>query len=449
MSTRSFGQDINQLGASPYSRGSVESSEAFFHAIVEDVVTNETGGMVLKYQADGSNLGEILFRSIPQDRNLSINELQSAFPMNSAVMEFPLIGEQVMVYRTMGGLYYTSRVNTTNRVSDSISVPMSILASPPDSARINEEQSLKKLQISPPSPFAGAPDSFIRTVKSRHVRAAKGDVLVQGRYGNTIRLGSNLFKNPTSTNLSPNIILTAGQWANPVEVSTQKITLYSTYFENINHDRSSIWMVSDQEVPFIAATAASLAKNKCHLASSEMRTQKYTGAQIFINSDRIILNSKASEISLFSATEINLSSIKSITVDTESNIFLRANKNISIHSDKDVSLLGTNVTISATRDLSYNTNGNYSITGAKIFIGRYGDTTQPLVLGGTLSQWLQALMKVLTAPGSIQTFSGPAIFTPPSLATLKLLQQQLGTSSSPQMAVFNSRDNFTTEINPV
>jgi len=448
MAMGSFGQDVNQQGASQYARGSIEFPELFFNAIVEDIVTNETGGKVLKYAPDGRNLGEILFRALPQDRNLDIKKLESAFPISNAVMQFPLVGEQVLVLKTVGGLYYLNRINTSNRVSDSISATLKAAAQPKDEAAAVAQRKLAQVQVTvPPVATDALGNEFIRNVTTKNIRASEGDTVIQGRYGNTIRLGSSLFKTPGATNVSPNIILTAGQWDSPKELSTDQPTDFSAYFENINHDKSSIWMIGDQEVPFLGATAHSTSKQKCHLASSERPPAKYTGAQIFVNSDRVVLNSKKNEISLFSKTEINLSAMKSITLDTESSIFLRANKSISIIADKDITLQASQLTISATKDLSYITSGNYSITGKKIFIGRYGDTGQPMVLGATLSLWLQSVLKLLTIPGAIQTLSGPAIFNPGVLAALKQLQNQLGSEVAPQRAIFNSKDNFTSETN--
>tara|TARA_R110000868_G_scaffold157028_1_gene384105 strand:- start:1636 stop:2262 length:627 start_codon:yes stop_codon:yes gene_type:complete len=208
-------------------------------------------------------------------------------------------------------------------------------------------------------------------------------------------------------------------------------------------------MVTDQVIPFLGATALSGAKKKAHLLSSATKTSKYDGAQIFINSDRVILNSKKNEISLFSNNEINLSAIRSITADTETNIHLRAFKDISIKADGAISLDATGIFFSATEDLSYKTSGNYSITGKKIFIGKYGDTGQPMVLGGTLALWLQEVLKSLITPGAFITNTGPAFLRPDVRVKLALLTKQLGTKVDPQSAIFNSKDNYTSEQNSV
>jgi hypothetical protein len=446
MAVQSYGRDVNQIGTSQYPRTSTELPEVFYSAIVEDIVVNENGGKFIEYEQDGSNLGEILFRAIPQDINVDIKQLSRAKPMNISTMEFPLIGDPVIVFRTNGGAHYTNRVNTSNVVSNSISPALVALTRPAADNTRTQDRKLARLQVAPPAnPINKIDTSVVRNVRSRHVRASPGDTIVQGRFGNTIRLGSSLFQNPITNNPSPNIILTAGQWSSPKQLSTKVLTPFSSYYENINEDRSSIWMVSNQKVAFKPAT-----KDGVYVKSSEVSRKEnlFDGAQIFINSDRVILNSKLNEIALFSNLEINLSARKSITIDTESSIFLTSNNKISLVSSGDIILRGKKVTISSTGDLSYKTSGIYSIIGKKIFIGRYGDTSQPMVLGGTLALWLQAFMKLLLAPGAIQTLTGPAIINPVTLVALKGLQRQLGTEFAPQQAIFNSKGNYTSETNP-
>jgi hypothetical protein len=448
MSSISFGGDFNQPGASKFARGAIQIPKTTFEAIVEDVVTNELGGTTLQYESDGRNVGEIRYRSLPEDSNVETKNLPKAYPMNIRMLAFPLVGEQVLIHHTVGGVYYSTPVNISNKISDNTSTVFTELNRPVSTDELVEQSQLGRNQIQTPPSTQSERDAFIKNLPSRHLRAAKGDTILQGRFGNTIRLGSNLFKTPATTNVSPNIILTAGQWELPVEVSTALLTNFSSYFESINFDRSSIWMVADQVVPLLPKTALSASPNKSHLRSSEKATGVYSGAQIFINSDRVILNSKENEISLFSNTEINLSAIKSITIDTESSIFLSANRNISIQSSKDIILRGNRVSIQSEEDLSYKTSGNYTIIGQRIFIGRYNDISQPLVMGAKLATWLRDVLSQILSIGALQTSVGPAVFNPTTRLKLEGLLQELG-GITPRDAVFNSKDNFTTENNSV
>jgi hypothetical protein len=201
-------------------------------------------------------------------------------------------------------------------------------------------------------------------------------------------------------------------------------------------------MVADQKINFIPSTALSSATQKAHLLSSVNRTVDYTGAQIFINSDRVILNSKLNEISLFANTEINLSAINSITVDTESTIYLRAFRDINIKADDTISLDAKQLALSSLEDLAFKSDGNFTITGKNIFIGRHADTSEPMVLGSALAGWLTKLIETLLQ-GAILTPVGPATLNP---ALITPLLTGLG-AGVPQLAVFNSRNNFTSETN--
>lgn len=448
-----FGFDINNPGASGGARGSIEIPSAYFDAIIEDIIINEKNGEILKYRPDGSNIGEALVRVLPDDWGLPKTSLKPAFPLEMNIQEFPLVGEQVIVFKAFGTLFYTRKLSTKRKLTENVSTSIQKAFGPAE-ATTQETRDTRQLSSQ------GVPVNLTETISNtsipkfrvnpntRPVRSNEGDVIISGRFGNFMRMGSSLFINPDEQLPTPNILLTAGAWDTPRQLSTgDTITPYSLAYENINKDKSSIWMVSDQKVPFLASTALSESETKAHLLSSETRTLDYTGAQIFVNSDRVILNSKVNEISLFSNTEINLSSLKSITLDTERNIHLRAFREINIKADDSITLEATSIAIASLEDLAYRTSGNYTIAAKNIFIGKYGDVSEPLVLGGALASWLSKLMDVLLRPGFIITTLGPGTINPAFLPELRALQTSLG--PTPQLAVFNSRNNFTSEENSV
>lgn len=446
--SKKFGFDVNNQGESAFARGSVEVAPAYFNGIVEDIIINEKNGEILRYKQDGSNIGETLVRIVPEDWGTPRAELKSAFPLEMNIQEFPLVGEQVIVFKAFGALFYTRKLNSKRKLTENAS---NILFNSFKEIPTGTDAvflAARELSISgvPQNSTAETPTfnkTFSVNPNTRPLRANEGDLIISGRFGNFIRMGSSLFKDPTTSIPQPNILLTAGAWPTPRQLSTNQITPYSLAYENINNDKSSIWMISDQVVPFVAATAKSVSPKKAHRISAEISVPEYNGAQIFINSDRVILNSKLNEISLFSNREINLSAIKSITLDSESSLLSTVNKNISFTADGSITLKGRRISLISTDDLSYKTSGNYTITGKKIFIGRYADTTHPMVSGAVLSLWLQALVTALLIPGSVLTSTGPANLSPAVIALLRTLKTQLGTTTTPQAAVFNSKDNFT------
>jgi hypothetical protein len=209
-------------------------------------------------------------------------------------------------------------------------------------------------------------------------------------------------------------------------------------------------MVSDEEVKFRAATLISENTGILtgHLRSSDIDAKNvYTGAQIFINSDRVILNSKINEISLFSKTEINLSSIKKITLDTEGSVAISANSDITLQAFEDVFFKGNTVSVEG-NIISYKAIDTYSILAKKIFIGTSNDPSEPVVLGASLSKFLSQLidiilinlpLAVVVTPTGAGTIRTPALST--ALRTLK--QTQLGINA--RSAVFNSTNTFVSK----
>jgi hypothetical protein len=450
-----YGMDINQLGASPYPRFAISNPNPYQDGLVEDIILDEDHP---KYGVDGVGFGDILVRFIPQDYGLPPEKLNWATPLEMAIQEYPLKNEAVLLFYSFGKLYYTRRINSTKQLSNSTWEKLQEDYTPEQSDTKKSQSATIAAQGGIPYQAANKPtNTDIRFNNIYPVRPTKGDLILQNRLGSAIRMGSSLFSNPVVVTPQPNILLTAGVSQTPTEVSSKERSVYSMTYENMNNDSSSIWMVTDESLDgFIAGTLNSAAEQKAHLRSSGIikETPYYTGAQIFINSDRVVLNSKKNELSLFSKREINLSAIELITIDTEESVIITANKDITIDCDRDIHLNGNSISLSAVTDLSYKTNGDYSILGKKIFIGSGGDESQPLVLGGTLSLFMNSLIEavkiilspttIVTTPAGLGTLTNPQV-----LVLLQALQSQLGGTTRPYTAVFNSRANFTSETNIV
>lgn len=444
-----IGRDFNQPGAVG-TRGSVEIPDSYFSGIVEDIIINEQNGTVLAYKPDGSNIGEAKVRLVPDDWGVSVENLNSAYPMEMNIQDFPLVGEQVIVFKAFNTLFYTRKLSAKRKLTENTTPEIRRIFQQnrtlnPES-RDSRELSILGVEENYTTGETNTVQTFSVNPDVRPVRSNLGDIIFQGRYGSAVRMGSSLFKNPKEPVPKANILITAGFWKTPQQLSTgDKITPYSLAYENINKDKSSIWLVEDQQVPFEGATA--VIDSPAHLFSSPDKTIKYTGAQIFINSDRIILNSKQNEISLFSRKEINLTSIKAITLDTENDIFVNSLSNVNITAKKSVYIQGDEIAIVSTKNLTYRTSGDYGISGGRIFIGKYGDVTQPMVLGTNLANWLDALMTQLLTPGAFLSATGPVTVNPVIKILLNQLKSQLGTSVSRQSAYFNSKNNFISETN--
>lgn len=149
-----------------------------------------------------------------------------------------------------------------------------------------------------------------------------GDIISEGRWGNSIRLGStvsgsNNTEDYQSTwsfvgnNGDPITILRNGQ---PKEASK---TGYLPIVENISKDLSSIYMTSYQQIPLRAAT-----ENFSALSPEPLLPREYFNPQIILNSGRLIFNASTDSIIASAQDSISLSSNKQIGLTSETITFV-------------------------------------------------------------------------------------------------------------------------------
>lgn len=168
----------------------------------------------------------------------------------------------------------------------------------------------------------------------------EGDIIYEGRWGNSIRFGSTINGktnwSETGENGDPITIIRNGE--DPENGDEGWIPVV----EDINKDISSIWMTSTQQIPLEAAS--SLYNS---YSSAPEAINQYVGSQIIINSDRVVINSKADHMMLSSAKSISLSSVDSVNIDTKTHVvdadsILLGSKDATEHlllGDKTVELL--------------------------------------------------------------------------------------------------------------
>lgn len=430
---------------------SVNIPPPYVEGIVERIITNEESD---GYGENGANVGMAYIRLIPGDRYREEGTLLLAQPANPFITSYPLKNEMVHVRMCGGRPCYDVPLNLTNKVNEQTYPGLRF--GPPILGQDRTEAAQRSTAGIEPytTEDLQKQQSFGNRLRkfnpfAKKLRAEEGDIIIQGRFGNAIRFGSSLTRHPTKNPPEPNVLITAGQWPS-APTSTKTLTAHSLTFENINDDKSSIWLVADQEVDFYASTEHEELPSelRAHLRSSDTHPDRpqpmYMGAQIFITSDRVVVNSKKNSISLFSKSEINLSARKSITLDSEKTIYLNANDDVKIKAGGKLLFEANSLSIITLQDLAYGTAGEYTIVGKNVFIGKR-DKTQPMVLGASLAVWLQNLLDafIIQFPLSISTLNPT-----PFVNAIGLLRAELGlTPLDAAGAVFNSKDNFVARKN--
>lgn len=145
-----------------------------------------------------------------------------------------------------------------------------------------------------------------------------GDIIVEGRFGNSIRFGSTL-KDDHPFAAAPGWSRGTSMPGDPITIISngrkKSLGSNSLTIESINDDDSSLWMTSGQQLYFAPATGITnlLRNNKL----DTFVRSNFAGNQILLASDRINLNAKRYEINLFSKLGINLAADIGITVESD------------------------------------------------------------------------------------------------------------------------------------
>ena len=229
--------------------------------------------------------------------------LYTAFPYDSTVTTLPLKGEVVEI---MGGpkdeesrtdseykTYYGRVVSGWNAVNHN-SLPKGDTDEKVETDLGEDIQELRINQLYPNS----------------------GDTLIDGRTGNSIRLGgykgAKSLIADKSSDAKPYIIINNGRVNKPDTLLPVS--------EDINKDLSSIYIVSDHLVP--------LKQSRTKLTSNVEKTvnaDKYKGNQIILNSGRLVFNSKEEDIILTAKESLTISS-KDVNIDGEDYISIDAKR---------------------------------------------------------------------------------------------------------------------------
>jgi hypothetical protein len=279
------------------------------------ITTKDTPTKELFEKNKGWNgIGTIFYLPYDQSKyyeNVRIEDCQIATPLDSNFKKYPLVGELVFL---IDGPSPVSQV--TNQAFQKYYVNV-----------LNVWNNIQ--QNSPFGKFLGK--TFVESVDIRNLTPFEGDVIIQGRKGNGIRFGTTV-KNFSTTNEWSSI----GNDGDPITIIvngyvTSKPSEATPNIEEINKEKSSIYMTSTQKLPLIPGA---LIKNPFN---TSVDPKNYTNPQIILNSDRITFNSRKDEILLFSKSNIELSTDNIINLNAGELIHL----NIDYKNKNSKILLGT------------------------------------------------------------------------------------------------------------
>ena len=390
-------------------------------ARVTNIILDKSDPIYFTLNGEWNGLGVIQYKTI--DKRVQINGF--AKPIDSNTKKYPLINELVYIIvapnTDLGNnpysinAYYISTINLWNHPHHN-GYPINPNELPPEQSKDYTQTTAGSVRrIGGKDKEDQSTEIFLgKTFKERSnihpLLPFEGDTIFEGRWGNSIRLGSTVKTTPN--NWSSN-----GNDGDPITIirngqGTQTEEGWIPIVENINNDNSSVYLTSTQNVPLKVSSTSYTSYNKDEIPTSP---SKYSGAQIILDSGRLVFNAYSDHILLSSAKSINLNSLESVNIDTKKFITQADN----------------------------------------IYLGKEELAKEPLLLGDTTAQLLRDLTSSVKELATVLQFlqSAPvAPFTPATFPTLLIpatkalgilgaLNTQLGTS--PDSCTLTSKRNFT------
>lgn len=211
-------------------------------------------------------------------------------------------------------------------------------------------------------------DTFVEKADIHPLLSFNGDVIYEGRWGNSLRFGSTISTPPnsqllinnnwsvTGSNGDPITILRNGQPPNSTDEGWIPIT------EDTSKDLSSIYLTSYQKIPFSIAN-----ENFVSYTTPPTTPAQFTHPQIIINSDRIILNAKSDSILISGQNSVGLSSNNSINLEA-----------------KQIYLDGTDIRLGSKNASQSALKGDITVEYLKILINELKNITEALK---TVQNW--------------------------------------------------------------
>ena len=237
------------------------------------LVTSTNGASIFQTTGEYANIGAIKFELLGNSTSKeNFPQGPIAYPLDTNVRKVPLINEIVFI---MSGpsrnialegnsdaidFYYTNAISVwgrshLNMLPSNSSTSKNTDTIPKEDVERGIENN-KDSQVVEPKPG----NTFEEKANIRNLFPNEGDVIIEGRFGNSIRFGSTAKQSEENKNVeSP--WSTEGREGNPITIirngQSQVDLPFSNWFpiyEDIQNDDSSIYMTSGQLIPVTLAS---------------------------------------------------------------------------------------------------------------------------------------------------------------------------------------------------
>jgi hypothetical protein len=376
---------------------------------VKNIVLDETNSKWKTY-GEWNGLGTIEFIDIKVPKSINSNTFDGvAQPLFPYLKNYPLINEIVYVVLlpssnlgekvTATQLYYITPISLWNSPHHNAS-PFIVDALPENQQRDYEQTEGGSVRRSTDQSTEITLGEYFQEKLNIHpLLPFEGDIIYEGRWGNSIRFGSTVKEKENTWSSSggngdPITIFRNGQDPNSSDEGWVPVK------EDINKDLSSIYLTSTQTLPLTPSIS-----NYDSYNSPPEKVNNFSGKQIMLNSGRLVLNANSNHLLLSAEKSINLNTPGSVNIDSKNNTIIKVGKD------------------------------------SKILLGDKG-ATESVILGDKFLTDLQVFLQEMVKLSSALVASGiPVPFTPNAAAA----------STAPTMAtaaqnIVNKIENYKSKV---
>ena len=298
---------------------------------VKSIILDETHPRFVE-AGEWNGLGTIEYDSVSTP-NLFPNAIWPlAKPVSPNTKALPLVNEIVyLISLPNTGIGQT----TTNKIAyyiNTVSIwnhphhngyPVNSNIPPPSQQKDYDQSTLGSVRrVTDQSTEIFLGNTFVERSNIHPLLPFEGDIIQEGRWGNSIRFGStiktkelpsiglNNWSQGTSTSGDPITIIRNGQ---PSNVDPRG---WLPTVENINTDLTSIYLTSTQTIPLNASSVSYFS----YPSNPPEDINKFSGPQLIYNSGRIVLNTNQDHLLLSSIKSVNLNAVESINIDAPTTI---------------------------------------------------------------------------------------------------------------------------------
>jgi hypothetical protein len=324
-------------------RQGIMVSPQFVPVRVKSIILNENHPK-FKELGEWNSLGAIEFEDVSNPSGPS-NKLSIAYPLYPNTKNYPLINEIVFLMALPSTeieltwnatrSYYINIVSLWNHPHHN-AYPENSFSPPPSQVKDytqTEAGSVRRVTDQSTEIYLG--QTFIERSNIHPLLPFEGDVIQEGRWGNSIRFGSTVANRQNNwstvgTDGDPIIILRNGQSTSANDEGWVPIT------EDINKDLSSIYGTSTQKIPLETSSTSYVS----YKSDSPTNPKEYNNPQIILNSGRLVFNTTQDHILLSSKKSINLNAVSSVNIDAPDTIIQSTNVYLGSKDATESVLLG-------------------------------------------------------------------------------------------------------------